>query len=1522
MKKELLQKLKIQNNRELELANVKFLNENNKISVIVEDNLSFVSCLELTNALFSYIDETSNKKIVKIEYVFEEENENFELIKRILLYNFNLNVSCSNEGKLIFSFLSEKDKNSYNWNDICWTIKGQGFDFDETQNIEISPQIQDNTLFDKYIANKKTDSYQEKVMANRMKEILAIDISNIPVTKDDLEEMENHFVKIKGQILDLESKKVKNGKNFLLTFKVTDFTDTISVRGFFKEELSYKNNDFVEITGMVKYDDYVRKIIVSISNPSDIKPTEPFGELLDEPELLDRERVELHTHTTFSTQDGLASVSEYYKRMKKFGIKGFAFTDHENIQAYPEIEKITKGLTETKPIYGVELNCFDQNDFKIFYQGTSSNKNILVGLDIETTGFSAVYENIIEISAFKTVDGKLFEYSTLVKLDDYSTLTPKITSLTSITEDMLKTSGIGINEALKGLVDFIDDGIIVAHNATFDVDFIQYQIKKHLNIEKNYSFIDTLNFSRVMLRNSMKRFGLGYVAKKLQIPLEEHHRAIYDAKCCYDICNTLLERLEVFDLDDVNCPKDGITEMSLKINSKDLKKVMDKFLEENPSLDVTTTDESSVSISATGRQSSRTNITYLFKDLSDDEMDVVGRLLDDNGKIKVVSSVKRINKYSSNYENLNELITFEDVLTHSHGEHVTVLVKNQNGLKDLYKLISYCHTKLISKQIMCTKEQLNKYRKNLLIGSACMNGIFRQIYEKDKNIDYSFYDYLEIQPKECYFGISDNPYKLDFIKDTVRKIAMAGAKNKKIICATSDAHYLDARMKEYRDVYIETPIVGGGLHPLFSASDTGMHKLMSSKEMLDAMNWYEFNPEFNEKIVFDNPEEIYNFIEKVQIVKDKLFTPTNEFLKGRILPIVGHEVTNVEQEMKNIVAEALKEYRFNGKLPKLIFDRVKKEMNSIIGNGFYITYYIAYLLVKKSNSDGYVVGSRGSVGSSFVANLMGITEVNSLIPHYHCPHCKYTIFQNETAKNNKEVSLLNNLSNVKDGFDLPDAVCPHCGQPLNKDGHDIPFETFLGFHGDKVPDIDLNFSGDYQWKAHNFCKEVFGKNNAFRAGTIATVAENTAIAYYKKYLEKRNINMRQEEIERRSKKMQNVKRTTGQHPGGIIVVPENFDVFDFTPVQYPANDSSNSWFTTHFDYHGVLDETLLKLDILGHDDPTILKFLMDKVHSNPQNYPFNDVKNIPLLNSEEITRVVSSSLGVPELGTNFVRGMLEDTRPNNFAELVKVSGLSHGTDVWTNNAQDLVLGKKREYGYVPFENVIGCRDDIMVTLMQLGCEAEKAFEIMEFIRKGKPSKDKETWNIHKEYLRSKRIPEWYIWSCEQIKYMFPKAHAVAYVLSALRIAWFKLYRPLDFYASFFTIRSLGAFDCKYIATSDAQIIESRIEELKQLKEDKALTQQEEDKIPYLEVALEMINRGFKFVKPDVNKSHAKEFLTDYENNSLIIPFIAMNGVGESSAVQVFKERLNSPYIDLDDLKKRGKADKKFIEGLKELEVVI
>ena len=1524
MQKEILEKINtfLVSNEELLETKTEFIQDKNCVIInLKNENLSLQSCLDFVNSYISYADMNIGEKVyIRVNHCFDSSKDNFELVRKLIYYNVNIHTTYNETNhKITFHFMSTKEMNEANWDLIYWIIGGQGFVYPQ-ECILFQGKPDQNSFFDKNMQQKNDSRYQEKVMANRMKKVDELSIKDIPLTESDVQLLDNHFCKIKGQVLAFETRKLKNNK-YLITFKLTDFTDTISVKGMLNKEITYKNGDFIEVSGMIKYDNYARRVIVSFSNEIDIKPIEAFGETKDMPRKIDRKRIELHAHSTFSTQDGLTSVSEYYKRMDDFEIEAFAFTDHENIQAYPEIEKVSKekGI---KPIYGVELNLFDENDFKIFYKGKDSTNNTLIGIDIETTGFSSVYENIIEISAYKRVNGELFEYSTLVKLDDYSTLTPKITELTTITKEMLISNGVDIKTALKGLVDFIDGGIIVAHNATFDVDFIQYQISKHLDLNKEYSFIDTLNFSRVILRDEMKRFGLGYVAKKLKIELEEHHRAIYDAKCCFEICEALLSKLEVFDVDDVNCPDFGTFEMTLKVNSKDSKKVMDDFLS-SMSYDVDINDESTTSTTTTGRTTSRTNVTYVFRNLTDSEKTNIENFLKENTKIKLISSIKRINDYSENLEKLNDLIKKEDVLAHQRGEHITVLVKNQAGLKSLYKLISYCHINHVSKNIMCSLETLKKYKNNLLIGSSCMNGLFKKAFEKGMGkIDLSLYDYIEIQPKNCYLGISDNPYKLDFIKETVRNISYKAAKEGKTICATSDAHYIDSKLKEYRDVYIETPLVGGGLHPLFSATETGMHKLMSSSEMIEEMSWYDFKNNFIEKIIFDNPKQIYENIELVTIVKDKLYTPTNEFLKGKILPIVGHEVTNVVDEMNIIVNNALENYRFNGQIPEIIQKRVKKELDSIIGNGFAITYYIAYLLVKKSNSDGYVVGSRGSVGSSFVANLMGITEVNSLVPHYHCPHCHYSVFQKQSKGNNiKENSLIDYLSTVNDGYDLPNAKCPHCNSNLLRDGHDIPFETFLGFDGDKVPDIDLNFSGDYQWKAHNFCKEVFGASRAFRAGTIATVAENTAIAYYKKYLSKRNIELRQEEIERRSSVLQKVKRTSGQHPGGIIVIPENQDVFDFTPIQFPANDTTSKWYTTHFDYHGVLDETLLKLDILGHDDPTILKFLMDRVHKNPNNYPFNNVKDIPLLTNKEISKVVLNSLGVPELGTNFVRGMLEETRPTNFAELVKVSGLSHGTDVFTNNAQDLVNGKTK-FGIIEFKDVIGCRDDIMVTLMALGIEPKKAFDIMEFVRKGKPSKEKEKWNEHKTFLKEHNIPDWYIWSCEQIKYMFPKAHAVAYVLSAMRIAWFKLYRPLDFYASFFTVRSLNAFDAKYIVSSDENIINERIAELKHLREEGELTQQEEDKIPYLEVALEMVKLGFKFEKPDINRSHASEFIVNEETKSLLLPFMSMNGVGESSAIQVFNEQKIKPFENFEDLKKRGKADKKFIEGLKELGVNI
>ncbi|MBR5503652.1 MAG: PolC-type DNA polymerase III, partial [Methanobrevibacter sp.] len=587
----------------------------------------------------------------------------------------------------------------------------------------------------------------------------------------------------------------------------------------------------------------------------------------------------------------------------------------------------------------------------------------------------------------------------------------------------------------------------------------------------------------------------------------------------------------------------------------------------------------------------------------------------------------------------------------------------------------------------------------------------------------------------------------------------------------------------------------------------------------------------------------------------------------------------------------------------------KKELGGIIGGGFDVIYLIAQKLVKKSNDDGFLVGSRGSVGSSFVATMMGITEVNPLPSHYRCPNCKHSIFKND---NGEDLAIEFGI-----GFDLPDKDCPKCNTKMIKDGEDMPFATFLGFNADKVPDIDLNFSDLNQAAAHEYTKVLFGEDNVYRAGTIGTVAEKTAYGFVKNYCEEKNIVMRNIEVERLASGCVGVKRTTGQHPGGIVVIPGYMDVYDFTPYQYPAEDVSAAWRTTHFDYHAI-DQDVLKLDILGHTDPTQLRMLQDLTGIDVKTVPFDDKKTMGLFLSPEPLGVTkdqimndTGTLGVPEFGTNFTIGMLRDTKPTTFGELIKISGLSHGTDVWLGNAQELI--KK---GVVPFKEVIGCRDDIMVFLIQCGMEPLKAFKIMEFVRKGKASKDPEGWIKHKETMEAAGIPDWYIGSCEKIKYMFPKAHAAAYVMSAFRIAWFKVHHPAEYYASYFSTR----FDDFEIETmiKGYDAIKARITEI--LSKGFEATSKETSLLETLKLALEATARGFKFGNIDVKLSEAKNYVISDDGMTLISPFRCLDGMGDSVANQIVEERKKKEFYCIEDFQNRGKVNVSAMEKLRNLGV--
>ncbi len=865
-------------------------------------------------------------------------------------------------------------------------------------------------------------------------------------------------------------------------------------------------------------------------------------------------------------------------------------------------------------------------------------------------------------------------------------------------------------------------------------------------------------------------------------------------------------------------------------------------------------------------------------------------------------------------KNLSENIRGFNPYANARSAHVSVLVKNQTGLKNLFKLVSLANTKYFYKGPKLPKKELTKHREGLLIGSGCMNSDF---FETALNQGYDtllekakYFDYLEVQPFEDYLYLGSDMDNVETrIESTIRRILKISDETKIPLIATGDVHHIEKDGKKYRDIYIQTPIVGGGYHTLSRYNDIPSQYFRTTEDMLKAFPFLEAH--ITKRIVVENSRKLAEEIEFVEAFKNELYAPTDDFLAKEGIPSIEKKMI----DMVNTNAKTL----YGEELPPLVNDRLTKEMESIVKNKFTAVYYISHLLVKKSLDEGYLVGSRGSVGSSFVATLMDITEVNPLPPHYVCGHCHFSSFKMSPEEKktygitDDEKGLQTLLEEVDSGYDLKPMDCPKCGHAMRKDGHDIPFETFLGFKGDKVPDIDLNFSGDYQGVVHEYIRELFGKDRAFRAGTISTVASKTAFGYVKGYAEKNNLEIRKAEIERRAKQITGVKRSTGQHPGGIVVVPSYKEIFDVTPVQYPADDTNASWQTTHFDYHSF-EDNLFKLDVLGHDDPTMIRYLMDFVKADPISFPFKDARDIPIDDSK-VYRMLSgtdvlhlkpsdirsevASYGVPEMGTQFVRGMLKDSRPSTFADIVKISGLSHGTDVWLNNAEMLVTGKTK-FGEIPFSEVIGCRDDIMVYLIQSGLPSEKAFEISEFIRKGKSQFQPEKWQTYKEEMRKYEIPEWYIWSAGQIKYMFPKAHATAYVIMALRIAWFKLYRPIYFYSAYFSKRA-QAFDLVAMQGGE-YAIEKRMDEIKD-KGNKA-TDPEKKLYTVLEVALEMVKRGFHFEPVSIMDSEASDFKIT-KSGGLRMPFLALDGLGQKVADSIVAAREEKLFTSREDVKERS-----------------
>ena len=831
---------------------------------------------------------------------------------------------------------------------------------------------------------------------------------------------------------------------------------------------------------------------------------------------------------------------------------------------------------------------------------------------------------------------------------------------------------------------------------------------------------------------------------------------------------------------------------------------------------------------------------------------------------------KEITKANEIDEKLADGINFRNLPTY----HAVILVKNKTGLKNLYKLISYSHLDYFYKKPKILKSIYQKHSEGLIIGSACEQGELYQAIlsgKSDEEVESiaEFYDYLEIQPlgNNQFMVRNGTVANEESLIDINKRIIELGEKLGKLVVGTCDVHFMNPEDEIYRRVLQ----AGQGYD---DADEQAPLYFRTTNEMLN--EFYYLDKEKAYEIVVTNTNKIADMCEKINPIADYKATP---------------HIEGCEQAIRDITMK--KAYELYGDpVPEIVMQRIDKELDSIIKNGFSVMYIIAQKLVAKSNEDGYLVGSRGSVGSSFVAYTTGITEVNSLPPHYRCPKCKYSDFSD---------------FGVKNGFDLPDKDCPKCGHKLTKDGMDIPFETFLGFDGDKEPDIDLNFSGEYQAKAHRYTEVIFGKGTTFKAGTIGTIADKTAFGYVKKYYEEKNKPIANAEVVRIASGCTGVKRTTGQHPGGIIVVPMGNEIYEFCPVQHPADDPNSDIITTHFDYHSI-DQNLLKLDILGHDDPTMIRMLQDLTGIDPKEIPLDDKDTMSIFSSTDILGVTKEQInsdvgtfGVPEFGTKFVRGMLVDTKPTKFEELLRISGLSHGTDVWLNNAQSLI-----EAGTIKLEEAICTRDDIMLYLIKQGLPPKPSFKIMESVRKGKGLSEEQ-----EAMMREYNVPDWYIDSCKKIKYMFPKAHAAAYVTMAFRIAWFKVHIPKAYYTAFYSVRA-DEFDSDIMIHGKEKVI-AKMREIDMQGND--ATAKDKNMYSILEIVLEMYERGIKFLPIDLYESDATKFIMLEEG--IRPPLNSIPGLGNVAAINIQAAReKEGKFMSIEELKIRAGVGKSVVELLR------
>ena len=1245
------------------------------------------------------------------------------------------------------------------------------------------PPVEDKPVFD----------FQAKKAAAKPK----LDKAEItPMIEVNTEE--NRLV-FEGVVFDVEHKVTRTGR-VLINFKMTDYTSSFSMQKWVKNEEEaqkfdiIKKNSWLRVRGNVEVNNFTRDLTMNVQDVQEVVHYER-KDLMPEGER----RVEFHAHTNMSTMDALPEVEEIVGTAAKWGHKAVAITDHGNVQSFPHGYKAAK-KAGIQLIYGMEANIVEDR-VPIVYNEVEMDLSeaTYVVFDVETTGLSAIYNDLIQVAASKMYKGNI-----IAEFDEFINpghpLSAFTTELTGITDDHVKNAK-PLVQVLKEFQEFCKDTVLVAHNATFDVGFMNANYERHGLPKITQPVIDTLEFAR-NLYPEYKRHGLGPLTKRFGVALEHHHMANYDAE-------------------------------------------------------------------ATGR------LLFIF----------IKEVAEKHG----VTDLARLNL---------DLIS-PDSYKKARVKHATIYVKNQVGLKNIFKLVSLSNTQYFEGVPRIPRTVLDAHREGLILGSACTEGeVFDAVVSQgvDAAVEVAkYYDFIEVMPPAIYAPLiaKEQVKDMEELHTIIKSLIEVGDRLGKPVLATGNVHYIEPEDEIYREIIVRSLGQGAMINRTIGHGEAAQPAPLpkahfrTTNEMLDEFAF--LGEDLARKIVIENTNALAEIFEPVEVVKGDLYTPFIDKAEETVAELTYKKAFEI----------------YGNPLPDIVDLRIEKELTSILGNGFAVIYLASQMLVHRSNERGYLVGSRGSVGSSFVATMIGITEVNPLSPHYVCGQCQYSEFITDGSYGS--------------GFDMPNKDCPNCGHKLSKNGQDIPFETFLGFDGDKVPDIDLNFSGEDQPSAHLDVRDIFGEEYAFRAGTVGTVAAKTAYGFVKGYERDYGKFYREAEVERLAQGAAGVKRTTGQHPGGIVVIPNYMDVYDFTPVQYPADDVTAEWQTTHFNFHDI-DENVLKLDVLGHDDPTMIRKLQDLSGIDPNEIPMDDEGVMALFSGTDVLGVTpeqigtpTGMLGIPEFGTNFVRGMVDETHPTTFAELLQLSGLSHGTDVWLGNAQDLI-----KQGIADLSTVIGCRDDIMVYLMHAGLEPKMAFTIMERVRKGLWLKiSEEERNGYIEAMKANKVPEWYIESCGKIKYMFPKAHAAAYVMMALRVAYFKVHHPIYYYCAYFSIRA-KAFDIKTMGAG-LDAIKRRMEEISEKRKNNEASNVEIDLYTTLEIVNEMWERGFKFGKLDLYRSQATEFLID--GDTLIPPFVAMDGLGENVAKQLVRAREEGEFLSKTELRKRGGLSSTLVEKMDEMGIL-